>query len=141
MVDKIMAAISKTLDTEFGSEYEVYFSEDVRQGMEEPCFFIALLNSARVQRVGLRYRQDNPFAIHYFPSKKQNNFEMVKIAQRLLDVLEVIQLHDGDLIRGTGTNFSINDGVLQFFIDYNVYLKKEIDTTDMRTLKTDMRTN
>lgn len=140
MVDKIIKAISKTLNQVFGDDFEIYFSKDVQQGLKEPCFFIALMGSSRIRRIGVRYRMFNSFDVQYFPKIKLGNIEMIGVAEQLLDALEFIQLSDGDLVQGTAMNFSIQDGVLHFFVDYNMFLKKEVALDEMETLTVDANT-
>jgi len=65
---------------------------------------------------------------------------MIGVAEQLLDALEVIQLSDGDLVQGTTMNYSIQDGVLHFFVDYNVFLKKDVPLEEMETLTVDANT-
>ena len=140
MVEKIVKAISKTLNQVFGDDFEIYFSKDVQQGLKEPCFFIAIVGSSRIRRIGVRYQMFNSFVVQYFPRVKRGNIEMIGVAEQLLDALEFIQLSDGDLVQGTAMNYSIQDGVLQFFVDFNMFLKKEVALDEMETLKVDANT-
>lgn len=140
MVEKIIKAISKTLNQVFGDDFEIYFSKDVQQGLKEPCFIIALMGSSQIKRVGQRYYQANSFAVRYFPRIKGGNTEMMGVATQLYDALEFVQLLDGDLVQGTAMNYSIQEGVLHFLVDYNVFLKKELTLDEMETLKVDANT-
>ena len=140
MVDKIIKAISKTLNQVFGDDFEIYFSKDVQQGLTEPCFFIALVGLSRIRRIGVRYQMFDSFVVQYFPKIQRGNIEMIGVGEQLLDALEVIQLSDGDLVQGTTMNYSIQDGVLHFFVDYNLFLKKEVAMDEMETLKVDSNT-
>lgn len=143
MVEKIIKAISKTLNQVFGDDgddFEIYFSKDVQQGLTEPCFFIALVGSSRIRRIGVRYQMFNSFVVQYFPKIQRGNIEMIEVGEQLLDALEYVQLSDGDLVQGTAMNYSIQDGVLQFFVDFNMFLKKEVALDEMKTLKVDANT-
>jgi len=140
MVEKIMKSISKALNQVFADGFEIYFSKDVRQGLTEPCFFITLMGSSRIRRIGVRYRLFNSFVIQYFPKTKGGNLEMIRVAEQLNDVLEYIELFNGDLVQGTAMNYSIQDGVLHFFVDYNMFLKKEQVLDEMETLEVDANT-
>ena len=140
MVEKIIKAISKTLNQVFEDDFEIYFSKDVQQGLKEPCFFIALVGSSRIGRIGVRYQMFNSFVVQYFPKLQRGNIEMIGVAEQLLDALEYVQLSDGDLVQGTAMNYSIQDGVLQFFVDFNMFLKKEVALDEMETLKVDANT-
>ncbi|HBF6658324.1 TPA: hypothetical protein NRK94_003703, partial [Clostridioides difficile] len=46
MLNNIIDGISIKLDKSFGNEYTIY-SEDVEQGINEPCFFICPLNPSK----------------------------------------------------------------------------------------------
>ncbi len=54
MLNKIIIGISQALDAEFNSENEGYIihTENVEQGLEEPCFFIFSLKPSSKQLVG-----------------------------------------------------------------------------------------
>lgn len=47
MLNNIIDGISIKLDKTFGESYTIY-SEDVEQGINEPCFFIVPLNPSKV---------------------------------------------------------------------------------------------
>lgn len=129
MINKIITGISQALDTEFNSENEEYtiYTEDVEQGLEEPCFFIFSLKPSSKQLVGNRYERKYPFDIHYFPKDEDNyNNEINEVIERLFTALEYITV-DNNLVRGTNMNAEIVDNVLHFFINFNMIVKKEIE--------------
>lgn len=43
MINSIVETISCSLNKEFGDDYEIH-NEEIKQGLKEPCFFIACLN-------------------------------------------------------------------------------------------------
>jgi hypothetical protein len=140
MATEIIKAVSKALDQAFstaGGAFEIYFSEDVRQGLKEPCFFIAHVGSSQTRMIGRRHRQLNSFDVQYFPQAKGGNAEMIGVAGQLYDALEFVRLADGDLVHGTELKYDIQDGVLHFFVDYNVFLKEEAGLDGMETLEVD----
>lgn len=129
MLNKIITGISQALDTEFNSEenqeYTIY-TEDVEQGLDEPCFFIFSLKPSNKQLVGNRYERKYPFDIHYFPKDEENyNNEINEVTERLFTALEYISIDSG-LIRGTNMNAETVDNVLHFFINFNMIVRKEI---------------
>lgn len=133
MVSELMKGISSKLNATFGDGYEIYL-KDVAQGLTEPCFFIAVLQPERHPMLGNRSHQTNPFDIHYFPEDETDNCEMISVAEQMMDALEMITLLNGDLIRGTNRRYEIVDGVLHFFINFNMHLIKLVETTPMETL-------
>lgn len=137
MINKIIDGISIKLNQVFGDGYSIY-SEGVEQGLTEPCFFIAFLNFGQTHRRGNRYFREHFFDIHYFPlSEEEKNNEINEVSEQLTSELEYIQV-DGDLIRGTDINHETVNGVLHFFVNYNLHVYKVGDVIDrMETLEID----
>lgn len=140
MVNNLIDGISIKLNQVFGDDKKIY-SETVKQGLKEPCFFIAVLNPSQEKMIKGRYFRQHPFDVHYFPSKDGGNKEIQSVASQLLDGLEYITLANGDLVRGTNMNYEVVDGVLHFFVQYNMYIKKIEVSDDMETLtiETDLK--
>ena len=145
MLNKIITGISQALDAEFNSENEEYIihTENVEQGLEEPCFFIFSLKPSSKQLVGNRYERKYPFDIHFFPDTElvdgisTINNQLNEVTERLFTALEYITV-DNSLVRGTSINAEIVDNVLHFFINFNMIVKKEtepIDTMGSLTIK------
>ena len=145
MLNKIVIGISQALDAEFNSENEGYIihTENVEQGLEEPCFFIFSLKPSSKQLVGNRYERKYPFDIHFFPDTElvdgisTINNQINEVTERLFTALEYITV-DNSLVRGTSINAEIVDNVLHFFINFNMIVKKEtepIDTMGSLTIK------
>ena len=134
MLNKIITGISQTLDAEFNSENEEYIihTENVEQGLDEPCFFIFSLKPSSKQLVGNRYERKYPFDIHFFPDTElvdgisTINNQINEVTERLFTALEYITV-DNSLVRGTSMNVEIVDSVLHFFINFNMIVKKETD--------------
>ncbi|HBY2624530.1 TPA: hypothetical protein MIY37_000680, partial [Clostridioides difficile] len=99
MLNNIIDGISIKLDKTFGDSYTIY-SEDVEQGINEPCFFIVPLNPSKVSYPSGRELKKNSFDVHYFPKSNDKSFEINEVAEMLLEELEYIEI-DGDLVRGT----------------------------------------
>ena len=139
MINKIIDGISNALDAEFGSDYEIY-TENIEQGLKEPCFSIVCLNPRMNQFLGKRYFKQNQFCIHYFPKSKESN-ESLSVIERLFECLEIITV-DTDQCRGTGMNAEIVKGVVSFIVNYDLFVyKKKEDTSTMETydVKTDVK--
>ena len=135
MVNDLIDGISVKLNQVFGDDYRIY-SENVNQGLKEPCFFIAVLNPTQSQVIGLRYFKEHPFDIHYFPSSKDGgNQEIQDVASKLFDALEYITLLNGDLVCGTEMHYEKVNDVLHFFVKYNMFVHKQVEVADeMETL-------
>lgn len=121
MINELITSISQALDTAF-SNVEIH-TDEIKQGLTEPCFFIMLLQPKQEQILGPRYYREQSFDIHYFP-KTDNTAQLNEVSDRLMDTLEYIGF-DGGLLRGTKMKSEIVAGILHFFIDYNFYIVKE----------------
>ena len=133
-LNKIIDGVCKALSDEFGAGYEIY-TEDIKQGLEEPCFSVRLISPSTTQFLGKRYYMTNQFCVHYFPkSKTAVNEECFDITDRLTSCLEYITVN-GDLTRGTEMSSEIVDGVLSFFVNYDMFVVMEQEEeTSMESL-------
>lgn len=137
MINKIVDGISNALNQEFGDEYEIY-QNNVMQGLDEPCFFIAVLEPSKEQLLQNRFLQRNPFDVHYFPKRWDDNREMQEVAERMLDCLEWIIPEEP--IHGTEIRWQIEDGVLHFFVSYNVVRNRMIQKDLMQEITQNITT-
>ena len=135
LLDEITKGISKVLKERF-PEKKIYVAE-VPQDFVEPCFFIKLLKLDEKQVFGERYFRRYFFDIRYFPDKSTNKSRDIwNIVDILQDILELITLPNGSLIRGTGRNAENEDDILHYFISYNMYvIKKKKQEEYMETLE------
>ena len=124
MINGIIDGISVAINAEFTDKYEIY-TESIEQGLQEPCFAILCLNPTLEQFLGKRYFRTNQFCIHYFPSSSEKRFECNEVMERLFSALEYITV-GGDLIRGTEMHCEFTDGVLSFFVNYDMFVYKDL---------------
>jgi hypothetical protein len=129
MINSIIEGICIALSAEFGDECTIY-TDSVEQGLKEPCFFVLCLNPTNRVFLGERYFRTNQICIQFFPSEKDNKREECNAAaERLFRCLEYITVTD-DLIRGTKMNSETVDGVLNFFVNYDLFTVKRKESTD-----------
>lgn len=135
MIGDIIKGIGKALLSEFGEGYGIY-TEEIRQGLTEPCFFIFMLEPESRVFLGKRYFRTHPFVIQYLPGERANTQEeCTENAERMLDCLEYITLPGEDQpIRGTEMRFEIQEGVLQFFVNYDLFLYQPGENSAMEEL-------
>lgn len=120
MINSIIEGISIALNTEFGERYTIY-TESVEQGLKEPCFFISCLNPTSKVFLGERYFRTNQMCIQYIPTNKSvEKEECNAVTERLFNCLEYITVGE-DLIRGSKMSSEIVDGVLNFFVNYDLF--------------------
>lgn len=121
MINAIISGISTKLDGAFG--YEIY-DEEIKQGLQEPCFFIKCLNPTNNLFLGKRYFRKNSFVIQYFPkSEHKPKEECYAVGEDLMQQLEFIPVLDS-VLRGTEMNYEVIDSVLNFFVNYDCFVYK-----------------
>ena len=132
MINSIIEGISIAINTEFEDGYTIY-TESVEQGLKEPCFFISCLNPTSKVFLGERYFRTNQMCIQYIPTKKSvEKEECNTVTERLFNCLEYITVGE-DLIRGSKMNAEIVDGILNFFVNYDLFtlrLRNKEDAMD-----------
>ena len=139
MLNEIITGISQQLNTAFGDGYEIY-KNDVEQGLNEPCFFISVIKPELSPLLGSRGIWRNPFDIHYFPKRAGSNAELFDVAEKLIYALEFIPMPDGLPLRGTGMSYDIIDGVLHFYVNFNMIVNQPREENPMETLTTNVGT-
>lgn len=138
MNKELMIGISVALDRAFGGRYEIYMEEN-KQDLKMPCFFISLVQPTKTDFPSNRYYMDNLFCIQYIPeSETGSNGECVSTGEQMLWVLEEVTPDGEDLpVRGSNMHYEIIDGVLNFFVNYNYFVRKVVDTAPtMETMAT-----
>ena len=126
VVNEIVLGIAAKIKTIFKDrgDYPIY-DDNEEQGLEKPCFFIKVLNGEETREIGLenQFYKDllNIVIVGY---TLDGNTEILNNMIDNLYELEYIELSDGSLIRAMKLRSKIEDGVLHFFIDYNLSIKK-----------------
>ena len=115
----IIDGICEALYEEFGDEYRIY-TELVEQGLQEPCFFVQRISDSRNMALGVRYRNDSQYCIHYFPSTRNANDECSYVKDRLYDCLEQISVEE-HLINCLDMRSEMNENVLMVMVPYTVF--------------------
>lgn len=135
MTNEIVKGISRALYGAFGDEYTIY-KEDVPQNFTEPCFSIVHVRGESDMKSPTRYFIHNLFDIHYFPKDELNlRTEMRSVIESLFLSLEYINVLD-NLCRGTKMSYEIIDGVLHFFVNYDMFVTKNVvKESSMETLE------
>lgn len=126
MLNDILDAVTRRLDALFGEGYEIY-TDEVKQGLKEPCFFVQFLEPSEKQVTGQRYYRKTDLCIQYFPGNaKKIMRELNHVSDILMDGMEHITLADGSLLRGTDMSArpDMEQQVLSFFVSYNLFVLK-----------------
>lgn len=125
MINNIVNGISDSIYKQYGQDKKIY-TENVEQGFNEPCFFIAVLEAKQARYIGNRYKLTVPVNVHYFPSTKAKKREMQDVAQVLHFALQRITLANGDMLNGFSLHWEVVEDVLHFFVTYMPIVKYEI---------------
>lgn len=137
MINSIIKSISISLNAEFGDSYTNY-TESVEQGLQEPCFFIFCVNPTNELFLGRRYFRQNQFCIQFFPENKDRAKEECNaVADRMYLCLEWLTV-TGDLVRGTKMRYEVVDGVLNFFVNYDMFVYKVQESVPMEEITEDI---
>ncbi len=137
MINDIITGISLKLNEHFGDGYRIY-KNDVKQGLKEPCFFIAVLAPSRTDQLGERWRMDMPFDVQYIPKAEGDNAELYDVEVTLMDILSSITLPDGSSYRGRNIYCETVDSVLHVFVTYTAWLRRRADGILMNELDRDV---
>lgn len=117
MLNEIAKGICSRIYELFGDGYEIYL-QDIEQGLQEPCFFVALLSPSSKPLPGGRSIRETAWLVQFFPATSRMA-ELCDAADRLFDGLEYIALSDGSRLRGTRMKSEETDGILNFHVNYN----------------------
>lgn len=139
MINGIIKAMSVALNTEFNASADAYeiYDKEIPQDLVEPAFYIQAINPSTSLFLGKRYLKRNYMVVQYFPvSKTDYQEECNSIAERLLWCLEWITC-SGDTrpIRGSNMHYEVVDGVLNFFVDYEFFIRKVEEVDEMALLE------
>ena len=123
MITNVINGIAGALHETFGDTYTIY-TENIKQGFKEPCFYILALQPTSTPGMGKHYLRSYPFDIHFFPKDENHaRSEMHHMAESLFLAVEYINVLD-NLRRGATMRYEIVDGVLHFFVTYSMYVKE-----------------
>ena len=132
MINKIIDGISIALNAEFGDAYKIY-TENVEQGLKEPCFSIVCVSPNNTHFMGKEYFRQNKFCVHFFPSSDEKVAECMDVLDRLYDCLEIIKV-DGEETLGTKMTGEMDSGVLSFLVNYDMFMVKVEEQSQMESL-------
>jgi hypothetical protein len=125
MLNETIDGIAQKLNQVFGDRYEIYIDE-VKQGLKEPCFLIVCITGNQQQKLGTLYNREQSFDLHYFPQAKQITREVNSVIAALNMELEYIEI-EGGLLRGTKMKHEVIEGVLHFFVNYDIRIRKVVE--------------
>lgn len=123
-INDIKIGINNALDKEFPNT--TIYGEEIKQGFEEPCFFIKILSSAQDKQLNRRYKKNIFFDVHYFSDKEDINSDCLEMADKLYEELEYIKVGNS-LYRSSDMTHEVINGVLHFMLQFNYCVIKQVE--------------
>ena len=135
MINEIISGVCEAISREFGKDYAVY-TENTVQGAKKPCFFITCKNPksgsvkdryfTNKQLLGNRYLRSAGLCVEFFPanSVSDKRGECSEVLDRLFICLEYIN-SGKEKIRGNGMQGEFSEDMLNFFVNYDLFVYTE----------------
>ena len=121
---EIKDSIAKQIDTIFENKYPVY-DRSISQSLDKPCFFIKVLDGDESRTIGIKdryYKKSLHIVITGYTLDGDTDI-LNDMMDKLYD-LEIVTLSDGSKILASKLSHKVEDGVLIFFVDYKLSIKK-----------------
>lgn len=116
------------------------YTERVKQGLDGPCFVVRLESSVTELFFGKRYLMKNRFKITYLDPSADEEQNCLDAAEKLCDVLEVIDYGDGT-VRGSDIKCAAKENYMEMWVSYDLFVWKydggEEDTGLMEDISID----
>lgn len=126
MTEDIIKAVCAAIYSQFGNGYTIY-TEAVAQDAQTPCFFVICTQPKLNRYMSDEYYQEIPIVVQYLPQNTENyRSECEDVFERLSLNLDTISF-EGSCVHGADTHGEIIDGVLNFFVDYNMMVYKNTE--------------
>lgn len=119
MINKVVSGVCIALYKTFGDKYSIY-KEEIKQGLQEPCFFVDCIIPKRTKVLNNRYYRENTFSINYFPKSNNYRKECNEVLEKMYGALEYIMV-DNSLVMGKNLNFDFSDGVMIVTINFDFH--------------------
>lgn len=138
--ESVKSAIARKLAADFGSQTPApkLYKEQILQNLVKPYFFIWIMDVSQEKLMNRNYTLAYQMNIRYHPKDEDTaTYETLSsVAIKLFETLSTIELPVLTLIDdveveqlkpvvGSQMNYSINDGVLQFYVTYNLRVMKD----------------
>lgn len=139
MINDVIKALARALKVNFkdSKKYTIY-TENVEQGLKQPCFFIYCRNYKDELYRGKRYKLSTDIVIEYIPPKPENdsntNANVNEILPKLYDATEEIEIEE-NILRGLERTVENTEGGVIFNVRYEYFHWKNEDEEKMEILK------
>lgn len=128
VMNEVVLAVAKKL-RQLYPDVPVY-TENVKQGLEKPCFFITCEKPVMRRYMDARWYCRTPVTVYCFPGADKQNAELGSVFLQMFHALELIDC--GGPLRGSNMKASRSDGVGVFQADYSCFVnwKEEVEQGD-----------
>ena len=131
IVQKIIDGIAEILDSGFPDK-EIN-TEEVKQGLETPCFFVFPLNVSDIRHIGRRWNAKYSMCVQYIPDSVEPKAECTEVEEKLYKLLEYVTV-DGSLVGGIDIHSETTDEALSFFVTYRMLtMEKPVSEAEKMT--------
>jgi hypothetical protein len=107
--------------------------DEAKQGITPGAFIVTLVSAGQRQIRGPLYGRTPLFDVIYFSDNSAE--ECAAVADALCMALDMVTTPGGDLLRGTGMEWRIDEDVLHFMVGYGHHVLRETEQDFMETLK------
>ncbi len=122
IVQKIIDSIAEILDANF-PDMDIH-TEEVKQGLTTPCFFVFPITVSDIRHIGRRWNAKYSMCVQYIPDSDEPKAECVEVEEKLYKMLEYVTI-DGCIVGGIDIHSETTDEVLSFFVTYRMLTMEE----------------
>lgn len=135
MINDVIKALARALKVNFkdSKKYTIY-TENVEQGLKQPCFFIYCNNYGDELYRGKRHRVYADIVIEFIPPKEQINFGTNSVIEELFNITECVEL-DGNMLSGINRKVENAESGAVFSVRFEYFYYKDDKTDKMEILK------
>lgn len=121
----ILHGITRAINAEW-PDYEIHTNK-LKQDVVEPCFFVQpIYNNQKHYPCG-RINYDTNFLIQIL-CEQMSTSDKIKMGNRLHEILDVIDLGNGEKLRGRNKNFNVYEYCVNFSVDYIGFITEPNET-------------
>lgn len=128
MTNLITDSITTQLGDCFGANY-CYYIEEVRQGLQKPCFLIETITPRMRSCSPTRYERTVPIVVSFYNENEEYVKQDNTIAEQIIECLEYLNVGDA-LIRAEDISTDFESDVLKVFLTYRFTTEKVLESDD-----------
>lgn len=123
LIPEILTGLTRNLSDMF--VFPVYADKNIVQGLQPPCFFLAILNPEEKPLTGYRCMRRYPVDIQFYPEDPEDLSHGYQVAETLFEATRLVMLSEKVGVRGMKRSFEFADGVLIFHVSFDFILQRQ----------------